>query len=275
MGLLLLISTSQFWFYFSVKRETFVRMTNKLKNNQRDTGATNNCDINMNFGFLFTIAILVLRLVRGCVVDVQQPTMLMREKEQQSVSIPCSVNVSCQLIPQISWYVFRKDFHYQIDLSGQPQKYQLEHHDLEISSLSKADCGVYYCAAALLTMVHSRAQAIGQGTTLKVSERGLNVPQTLLLTLLVLLSVYSLLVLGILICIKTGQFDSVFKRRWTKTNKKEDSARQVIFSGVVQELCKRNLSGDKFQARYEVAQDKSKGLQTINHSEDVYQNLDE
>ncbi|XP_056089942.1 uncharacterized protein si:ch211-139g16.8 [Rhinichthys klamathensis goyatoka] len=249
-------------------------MTNKLKNNQRDTGATNNCDINMNFGFLFTIAILVLRLVRGCMLDVQKPTMLMRRKERQSVSIPCSVNTSsCQQTPEISWYVFRKDFHYQIDLSSQQLKYKLEHHDLKISSLSKADCGVYYCAAALLAGTHSGAQAIGQGTTLKVSERGLNVPQTLLLTLLVLLSVYSLLVLGILICIKTGQFNSVVKRRWSKTNKKEDSASQVIFSGVVQELCKRNLSGDKFQARYKVSQDKSKGLQ--NHCEDIYQNLDE
>lgn len=170
-------------------------------------------------------------------VDVQQPTKLMRKKEQQSVSIPCSVNVSsCQHTPQISWYVFRKDYHYQIDVSSQPLKYKLDHHDLEISSLSKTDCGVYYCAAALLTVAHSGAQAIGQGTTLKVSgkhwqmtqshpsanmlhislsgcclfkkscdfypERGLNVRQVLLLTLLILLTVYSLLVLGIIICIK-------------------------------------------------------------------------
>lgn len=42
-------------------RPLFGWLTN-WKNNQRDTGATNNCDINMNFGFLFTIAVLVLRL---------------------------------------------------------------------------------------------------------------------------------------------------------------------------------------------------------------------
>jgi len=103
----------------------------------------------------------------------------MRRKERHSVSIPCSVNISsCQLTPQlkqltleISWYVFRKDFHYQIDLSSQQLKYKLEHHDLKISSLSKADCGVYYCAAALLEVTHSGAQAIGQGTTLKVSGK--------------------------------------------------------------------------------------------------------
>ncbi|KAK9978338.1 hypothetical protein ABG768_020093 [Culter alburnus] len=240
-------------------------------------GATNNSDINMNFGFFFTMAFLVLGLVRGCMVDVQQPSKLMRKKEQQSVSIPCSVNVSsCQHTPQISWYVFRKDYHYQIDVSSQPLKYKLDHHDLEISSLSKTDCGVYYCAAALLTLAHSGAQAIGQGTTLKVSERGLNVRQVLLLTLLILLTVYSLLILGIIICIKTGRFKSVFKRRWCKNENKEDSTRQVVlFSGVVQELCKRNLSGDKIQARYKVSQDKSKGLQNVYNSEDVYQNLDE
>ncbi|KAK7174313.1 hypothetical protein R3I93_001504 [Phoxinus phoxinus] len=231
----------------------------------------------MNSGFLFTFAFLVLSLVRGCMVDVQQPTMLMRKKEQQSVSIPCSVNISScgpHTHLQISWYVFRNDSHHQIDLPSQSLKYELEHLDLKISSLSKADCGVYYCAAAL-EVTHSGAQAIGQGTPLKVSEMGLNVPQTLLLTLLVLMSVYSLLVLGILICIKTGQFNSVFKRRWSKTNKKEEAASQVIFSGVVQELCKRNLSGDKFQARYNVYQDKSKDLQNTTHCEDIYQNLDE
>ncbi|XP_067284914.1 immunoglobulin superfamily member 6 isoform X2 [Pseudorasbora parva] len=219
----------------------------------------------MNFGFLVSIAFLVLSLVRGCMVDVQQPTKIMRKKEQQSVSLPCSVNISgCGHTPQISWFVFRKDFHYQIDVSSQPQKYNLEQHDLKISSLSKADCGVYYCAAALPDETHSGAQAIGQGTTLKVSEMGLNTRQSLLLTLLILLTVYSLIVLGIIICIKTGRFTSVFIRRWSKS-KKEDSARQVIFSGVVQELCKRNLS-DTIQ---------SNGLQNMHHSEDIYQNLDE
>uniref|UniRef100_A0A8C1DTP7 Si:ch211-139g16.8 n=1 Tax=Cyprinus carpio carpio TaxID=630221 RepID=A0A8C1DTP7_CYPCA len=140
----------------------------------------------------------------GCKVDVQQPTELMREKEQQSVSIPCSVTVSScsESQTQISWYVFRRDSHYQLDLQSHSLRYTLEQQDLRISSLSEADSGVYYCAAALLDVAHSGAQAIGQGTTLKVSKKGLNVRQALLLTLLVLLIVYSLLVLVIIICIK-------------------------------------------------------------------------
>ncbi len=36
----------------------------------------------------------------------------------------------------------------------------------------------------------------------------------------------------------------------------EDSARQVIFSGVVQELSKRNLVGSKMEAHYKVSQNK-------------------
>ncbi len=36
----------------------------------------------------------------------------------------------------------------------------------------------------------------------------------------------------------------------------EDSARQVIFSGVVQELSKRNLVGSKMEAHYNVSQNK-------------------
>ncbi|XP_058627806.1 immunoglobulin superfamily member 6 [Onychostoma macrolepis] len=232
----------------------------------------------MNFGFLFTITFLMFSAVSGCKIDVQQPTKLIRQKEQLSVSIPCSVTVSsCPTahLPQISWYVFRKDSHYQLNLKSHSMKYTLENQELTISSLSEADCGVYYCAASLLDGAQNGAQAIGQGTTLKVSGMGLNIYQGLLLTLLVLLTVYSVLVLAIIICIKTGQFESVFKRRWSKSENKEESARQVIFSGVVQELCKRNLVGSKMQPHYKVSQNKSAGLQNAYHSEDVYQNLDE
>ncbi|KAK2915953.1 hypothetical protein QQF64_024357 [Cirrhinus molitorella] len=226
----------------------------------------------MNFGFLFTIAFLIFSTVSGCKVDVLQPRKLIRKKEQQFISIPCSVTVSGCLTtgqPQISWYVFRKNDHYQLDLKNNSSK------DLKISSLSQADSGVYYCAAALLDVAQDGAQAIGEGTTLKVSEMGLNTAQALLLTLLVLLTVFSVLVLGLIICIKTGQFKSFFKRRCGKSENKEDSTRQVLFSGVVQELSKRNLVGDQIQAHYSVSQDKSTDFLNEYHSEDVYQNLDE
>ncbi|XP_050956550.1 immunoglobulin superfamily member 6 [Labeo rohita] len=226
----------------------------------------------MNVGLLFASA-FIFSTVSGCKLDVQQPTKLIRRKEQQSVSIPCSVTPSsCPKEKlQIFWYVFRKDNHSLLDSKTSSS----EDLDLKISSLSLADSGVYYCAAALLKVANSGAQEIGQGTILKVSENGLNVRQTLLLTLLVLLTVYSVLVLGTIISIKTGQFKSVLERRWSKSEKKEDSTRQVLFSGVVQELCKRNLVGVKIQTHYKVSQDKSTDLQNGYHSEDVYQNLDE
>ncbi|XP_052392226.1 immunoglobulin superfamily member 6 isoform X2 [Carassius gibelio] len=214
----------------------------------------------MNLGFFFTIAFLMFSTVSGCKVDVQQSPELIREKRDQSVSIPCSVSVSScpNSQPHISWYVFRNDSHYQLDLKANSLKYTQEQHGLKISSLSEPDSGVYLCAAALLDVAHYGAQAIGQGTTLKVSETGLNVSQALLLTLLVLLIVYSLLVLVIIICIK------------------ENPAKQVLFSGVMQELAKRNLvGGRKVQSHYKVSQDKSTALQNQHHSEDLYQNLDE
>lgn len=232
----------------------------------------------MNLGFFFTIAFLMFSTVSGCKVDVQQSPELIREKRDQSVSIPCSVSVSScpNSQPHISWYVFRNDSHYQLDLKANSLKYTLEKHGLKISSLSEPDSGVYLCAAALLDVAHYGAQAIGRGTTLKVSETGLNVSQALLLTLLVLLIVYSLLVLVIIICIKIGKFDLVFKRRWSKSEKKENPAKQVLFSGVMQELAKRNLvGGRKVQSHYKVSQDKSTALQNQHHSEDLYQNLDE
>lgn len=113
-------------------------------------------------------------LIRGCKVDVQQSIKVMSRKDQQSVSIPCSCNISnCSGNEldklKISWYVFHKDIHYQIDLKNQPTKYTLEGHNLKINSLSINDFGVYYCAAALSNVAHRGAQAIGQGITLKVT----------------------------------------------------------------------------------------------------------
>ncbi|XP_051572878.1 uncharacterized protein LOC127451883 isoform X2 [Myxocyprinus asiaticus] len=233
---------------------------------------------------LFTITFLILTSVlsvSGCKVEVQQSNNVIRRKEQQSVSIPCSLNISScpgHRLDQLkfTWYVFRKDSHYQIDLMSQSVKYTLEDQNLKINSLSTQDCGVYYCAAALHDVAHNGAQAIGQGTTLKVSKWGFNIHKALLLTLFVLLIVYSLLVLGILICIKTGQIKSVFKRRWRQNETKKDYPKpETIFSGVVQELCKRNLVSDKIQAHYKVSQEKSKGPQTQDRSEDIYQNLDD
>ncbi|KAI7803599.1 uncharacterized protein si:ch211-139g16.8 isoform X1 [Triplophysa rosa] len=229
---------------------------------------------------LFSITCLVfisVFSVCGCKIDVHQSTRMMQRKVQQSVSVPCSCNISS--CPgdgldnlKISWYVFRKDMHYQIDLNNQPTKYTLEGHSLKISSLSIKDCGVYYCAAALSNEMHSGAQAIGQGITLKVTERGLNVRQILLLTLLVLLIIYSLLVLGIIICIKTGHIKSLCRGRWRKT---QDYSRHVVFSGVVQELYKRNLVHDKIPARCKVSQEKAKSPQTQDKNEDIYQNFEE
>ncbi|XP_056609517.1 uncharacterized protein si:ch211-139g16.8 [Triplophysa dalaica] len=209
--------------------------------------------------------------VCGCKIDVQQSKNKMQMKEQKSVSVPCSCNISRCLKNgldnlKISWYVFRKDMPYQIDLNNQPTKYTLEGHSLKISYLSTKDCGVYYCAAALSNVVGMGAQAIGPGTTLQVTERGLNIPQTLLLTLLVLLIIYSLLVLGIIICIKTGHVKSLGRGRWSE-RKTQDHSRQVVFRGVVQELYKRNLVHDKIPARC-----KDKSPQTQDKNEDIYQN---
>nr|XP_055036452.1 uncharacterized protein si:ch211-139g16.8 [Misgurnus anguillicaudatus] len=225
---------------------------------------------------LFNITFLVLIsvcFVCGCKVDVQQSKKVLRRKEQTSVSIPCSVNISnCAGYgsdkPEIFWYMFHKDRHYQIDWINQPAKYMLEDQNLKINFVSKNDCGVYYCAAA--NGAQSGEQAIGQGSTLMVTERGLNVRQTLLLTLLILLVAYGLIVLGIIICIKTGKINLICKGRWRKT---QDHSRQMIFSGVVQELYKRNLVHDKIQAHCKVSQPKAEGPQTLN--EDIYQNYDE
>ncbi|TRY84707.1 hypothetical protein DNTS_003922, partial [Danionella cerebrum] len=208
----------------------------------------------------------------GGEVSVEQSMTILRKSEHQWVSIPCVVNVSsCSLPHTISWFVFRTDSHQQINLVDHHEKFTLEQDSLRIESLSKADCGVYYCFGSLLERQDEGAQAFGQGTVLKVSEGGLSIYQLLLLTLLVLLSVYSLVILTLCTCIKTGKFQSVFKKGLGKRGSKEEWAQQLRFSGVVQELYERNLPCDQNN----VPQTQNTVFQNVQPHEDIYQNLDE
>lgn len=169
--------------------------------------------------------------VSKCTVNVTQPQEHLHGRFNQSINISCHVSRSCQnKKPDVQWYVFTTDSYYQLDIKNQPMKYKLQDADLHITCLSHGDDGVYYCAASDNDSKNSGAQAIGTGTTLTVkgkmpccftddvlifesllnlssnsslySENDSNTGQVLLLTLVVLLSLYSLIILALFICIK-------------------------------------------------------------------------
>ncbi|KAK3520489.1 hypothetical protein QTP70_024101 [Hemibagrus guttatus] len=160
--------------------------------------------------YVFVYIILILIFSPGlsvsmCTLKVMQPQELLHGRLNQSVYIQCHVNMSCEAVVEVQWYVFRKDSYHQLDINNQPARYRLEGTGLHISLLSKHDDGVYYCAASYKGLANSGAQDIGSGTTLTVKDNDYSTWQVLLLTLVVLLSLYSLTILTLFICMKTGR----------------------------------------------------------------------
>ncbi|KAK3552844.1 hypothetical protein QTP86_022539 [Hemibagrus guttatus] len=183
------------------------------------------------------------------------------------------MNMSCEAVVEVQWYVFRKDSYHQLDINNQPARYRLEGTGLHISLLSKHDDGVYYCAASYKGLANSGAQDIGSGTTLTVKDNDYSTWQVLLLTLVVLLSLYSLTILTLFICMKTGRV-KLFQGRQRQSQGKGDSTR-VHFGAVVQELySKRNLRRNKKNTSTEVAQEnKVENPQPHTRTDDIYQNM--
>lgn len=163
-----------------------------------------------------------------CTLKVTQPRKLLQGKFNQSISITCHVNTSCQN-KQVQWYVFMAESYYQLDLNNHPIKYRLQGTDLYISRLSHSDDGVYYCAASDEHSTNSGAQDIGTGTRLTVkgkvpccvtddmlmfesllnspstslySENDYSAGQVLLFALVALLSLCNVIIVTLFICIK-------------------------------------------------------------------------
>ncbi|KAI5619174.1 hypothetical protein C0J50_21205, partial [Silurus asotus] len=154
--------------------------------------------------FIYIIFIFTYTPESMCIIMVTQPQEHLHGRFNQSITISCHFNNSCHKSNQneVQWYVFRTDSYYQLDIKNQAMKYVLQGADLHINSLSHTDDGVYHCAVFDALSTGSGAQAIGNGTTLTVKGNEYNAGQIMLLTLVVLLSLYILIVLVFFICIK-------------------------------------------------------------------------
>ncbi|XP_062841128.1 uncharacterized protein si:ch211-139g16.8 [Trichomycterus rosablanca] len=213
--------------------------------------------------------------VSGCSVNVTQPEEHIYGRINESVSIDCLVKwLDCaDNEHQVFWYVFNSDSHHQLNTESQPHKYSVDNKMLQIKSLSHSDDGVYYCATEKTNHTTTFGmQAFGKGTTLMVTDNHFSTSQVLLLTLVVLLSIYSLIILSLIICIKMGRATSFIKKRTSKRQVKSDSNKSVHFGAVVQELCsKRNLHRNKKPSSNDVSQENK--LKSPDGKDDIYQNL--
>ncbi|XP_026997131.2 uncharacterized protein si:ch211-139g16.8 [Tachysurus fulvidraco] len=228
--------------------------------------------------YVFVYIILILIFNSGfsmsmCTLKVMQPQELLHARFNQSISISCHVNMSCQNKMLVQWYVFGTDSYYEVKISNHPMKYRLQGTDLHISSFSDSDEGVYYCAASYQDLANSGAQDIGTGTTLTVKDN-YNVGKVVLLTLVVFLSLYILIILTLFICVKTGRV-TLLKGRQSQRQGKGESTRNVHFGAVVQELySKRNLRRNKKNTSTEVTKkNKVEKSRPPTGKEDIYQNL--
>lgn len=199
----------------------------KCKNIQR------NCILLMSLLFVdfnpFGFSITGLS-VSKCIINVTQPQDHLYGRLNQSVLITCHINTSCsKTVHSLTWYVFRTDSYYELDIYNHPVKYSLQGSDLHINWLTHSDDGVYHCAAFNKGSTNSGEQAIGTGTKLTVKGKmplrvthdvliftslfnlslnsswyseNYNVGQVLLFTLVALLFLYILIILTLFICIK-------------------------------------------------------------------------
>ncbi|XP_019906860.1 immunoglobulin superfamily member 6 isoform X2 [Esox lucius] len=209
----------------------------------------------------------------NCKLLVYQPDEVMWQVSDQSGSLPCTITTNSTKPIEIRWFVFSEHSYHLVDLDTYSYKYRLEKQALNINSLQANDSGIYHCAAFLSDMACSGAQTIGQGTTVLVKERGMEITGYVLWLLFVLLALYSVAVLILLICKKTGR-DATFWEgtRWRRD--KKNTTQKIRFGAVVQELyVKRKLRSNKNSEVIDPTQNKVESPHSNLPHEDIYQNL--
>uniref|UniRef100_A0A4W5RS56 Ig-like domain-containing protein n=1 Tax=Hucho hucho TaxID=62062 RepID=A0A4W5RS56_9TELE len=155
-------------------------------------------------------------------LSLHQPDEVIWRVGGQSASLPCNIAYDTSSKMDFLWFVFKQDAHHSVNLMTQQHKYSLERNSLNINSLQANDSGVYHCAALFRDVVCSGAQEIGQGTTLVVRGKSIELNRTLV--------IYH--------CDVTNLFDvcSLLQKNTVR----------VQFGAVVQELYgKRNLRSNK------------------------------
>lgn len=111
-------------------------------------------------------------------LSLHQPDDIIWRIGGQSASLPCNIAYDTNRNIDFLWFVFKQDAHHSVDLMTQQHKYSLERNSLNINSLQANDSGVYHCAALFRDVVCSGAQEIGQGTTLVVRGKSIELNRT-------------------------------------------------------------------------------------------------
>ncbi|KAJ8344927.1 hypothetical protein SKAU_G00291200 [Synaphobranchus kaupii] len=203
-----------------------------------------------------------------CRAVISQPDEVATLTSAQDTTLPCLITQPC--LSKVRWFVFRHKSHQEI--RAQPLKYSPSSRALTIHSPQANDSGVYYCSSVPLDSSRKGAPSIGNGTRLVVRESSNTTIKTALLwTLLVVLTLYSLLILTLLI-LKARR--EIFRRKRRNTLDKSGSTRKLHFRAVVQELYgKRNLRSTEHTTRTYSHNSKVEHPHAYAPDEDVYQNI--
>lgn len=127
---------------------------------------------------LFTLVIMENKENCPPGLSLHQPDDIIWRIGGQSASLPCNIGYDTNRNIDFLWFVFKQDAHHSVDLMTQQHKYSLERNSLNINSLQANDSGVYHCAALFREVVCSGAQEIGQGTTLVVRGKSIELNRT-------------------------------------------------------------------------------------------------
>ncbi|XP_008284796.1 uncharacterized protein LOC103360706 [Stegastes partitus] len=202
---------------------------------------------------------------------VSQPDKTIWEKTGEAALLPCTISVDCSAEDlRYEWFVFKESVHYRLNLTD--NKYNLSGASLQINSLQGNDSGIYHCAAAATGRAEACCtQHVGTGTALVVREQADIMMGHILLSLLVLLVVYSLVILTFILK-KCGCKTTVHRRMCTTD--KNNSSKKLQFRDVLQEMySRRNLEKSKHTARGNSTRVEAANGELDGSTDDIYQNV--
>ncbi|XP_022058057.2 immunoglobulin superfamily member 6 [Acanthochromis polyacanthus] len=201
---------------------------------------------------------------------ISQPNETIWGKTGQIAVLHCNISEPCLAGGcRYQWFAFNQSKHFRLDLEG--DKYKLDGASLHIKSLEANDSGIYHCAVASQEPKTHCRQYVGMGTSLVVREQAEIKIGYILLSLLVLLVVYSLVIVTLVV--RKGGCKTSIHRKMSKTDK-NNSSKKMQFRDVLQEMySRRNLEKSKQTARGNASHIEAANSELDCSTDDIYQNV--
>ncbi|XP_035809437.2 immunoglobulin superfamily member 6 [Amphiprion ocellaris] len=201
---------------------------------------------------------------------ISQPNETIWRKTGQAAVLHCTMSDPCSAGGFLyQWFAFNQSGHFRLDLTG--DKYNLDGASLHIKSLQANDSGIYHCAVASQGPETCCRQYVGMGTSLMVREHAEIMIGHILLSLLILLAVYSLVI--VILIVRKGGCKTCVHRKMSRSDK-NNSSKKMQFRDVLQEMYSRtNLEKSKETARGNTSHVEAGNSELDGSTDDIYQNV--